>query len=344
MNKFNYKWYLKDNYNVENIEKHNKKVFSTFSCGGGSTMGYKLAGYKVIGANDLDPKMAKVYKHNHKPDFYYLGSISDLKEIELPDELFDLDILDGSPPCKTFSMAGSREKKWLKSEKYNERMREEVISDLFFEFIDVVNRLKPKVVIAENVKGIVIGNAKSYSVEIIKRFENIGYSTQIFILNAKSAGVPQARERVFFIASRKDLNLPKLKLDFNEPEIPLSEVEKNAKNKFGDKLSNSFLRYWIGTPIGKPLSYAHPKGSYFTSIKVSPDKPLNTIVATSGSKLCHYEQPYELSDELLQLCGSYPLDYEFIELDAKTLCGRSVPPVLMANISNQVYEQWLKNL
>ena len=319
MNRFDYKWYLKDNYDVKDIEKHQKKVFSTFSCGGGSTMGYKLAGYKVIGANDLDPKMAKVYKHNHKPDFYHLGSITDFKTMELPKELFNLDILDGSPPCKTFSMSGSREKKWLKSEKYNERMKEEVISDLFFEFIEVANRLKPKVIIAENVKGIVMGNAKSYSVEIIKRLEKIGYSAQIFMLNSKSAGVPQARERVFFIASRKDLNLPKLKLDFNEKEIPFSEVEKIAKNKFGKKLSNAFLRYWINTPAGKSLSYAHPKGSYFNSLKTAPNKVLNTIIATNGAKLCHYEQPYEISDELLQLCGSYPLDYEFVELDAKTL-------------------------
>ena len=50
---FNYKWYLKDGYPDKEVEKHNKKVFSTFACGGGSSMGYKLAGYDVIAANDI---------------------------------------------------------------------------------------------------------------------------------------------------------------------------------------------------------------------------------------------------------------------------------------------------
>ncbi len=50
---FNYRWNLSDGYNVEGIEKHHKKVFTTFACGGGSTMGYKLAGYDVIAANDI---------------------------------------------------------------------------------------------------------------------------------------------------------------------------------------------------------------------------------------------------------------------------------------------------
>lgn len=114
MNKFNYKWYLKDGYPENGIEKHNKKVFSTFACGGGSSMGYKLAGYDVIGANDIDIQMAKVYKKNHHPKYYYLESIIDFrKRNDLPDELYNLDVLDGSPPCSTFSLAGSREKVWI---------------------------------------------------------------------------------------------------------------------------------------------------------------------------------------------------------------------------------------
>lgn len=110
MPKFLYKWYLKDGYPAKDIEKHGLKVYTTFSCGGGSSMGYKLASYDVIGANDIDPQMAKVYKENHNPKYYDLCSINELLEKELPKEYYDLDILDGSPPCSTFSMAGSREK------------------------------------------------------------------------------------------------------------------------------------------------------------------------------------------------------------------------------------------
>lgn len=62
--KFNYKWTLKD----ANFTKDKGKVFSCFACGGGSTMGYKLVGFDVIGCNEIDPRMMEVYQHNHNPN------------------------------------------------------------------------------------------------------------------------------------------------------------------------------------------------------------------------------------------------------------------------------------
>ena len=94
-------------------EKNGIKVFSCFSCGGGSTMGYKLAGCDVIGNVEIDEKMNELYKLNHNPKYNYCMDIRDFNSIpdeELPEELFNLDILDGSPPCTTFSMAGQRER------------------------------------------------------------------------------------------------------------------------------------------------------------------------------------------------------------------------------------------
>ena len=109
--KLNYKWTMKDDYPTE---KNGLKVFSCFACGGGSTMGYKLAGFDVIGCNEIDPKMNKVYVANHNPKFNYLEGIQTFKlRDDLPEELYNLDILDGSPPCSSFSMAGNREKDWV---------------------------------------------------------------------------------------------------------------------------------------------------------------------------------------------------------------------------------------
>ena len=93
----NYKW-----QKSEYPKKNGKTVFTTFACGGGSSMGYKMAGFDVIGANDIDPQMAKIYKHNHNPKHFFLCPIGDLLKMDLPDELYNLDILDGSPPCSTF--------------------------------------------------------------------------------------------------------------------------------------------------------------------------------------------------------------------------------------------------
>lgn len=94
-------------------EKNGLKVFSCFACGGGSTMGYKLTGCDVIGDLEIDPRMNEVYVKNHHPKYNYLMDIRDFNKLsddELPEELFDLDILDASPPCSSFSVCGERER------------------------------------------------------------------------------------------------------------------------------------------------------------------------------------------------------------------------------------------
>ena len=102
--------------------KHNGfKVFGTFVCGGGSTMGYKLAGYDHLGGVEIDKRLEKLYRQNHNPKYFYLEDIRAFnKRADLPKELYDLDILDGSPPCTTFSMSGKREATWGKKKVFKE--------------------------------------------------------------------------------------------------------------------------------------------------------------------------------------------------------------------------------
>ena len=95
-----YLWRLADGYPAKGIEPHGCKVFGTFICGGGSSMGYKLAGYHHLGGVELDPSIAAIYKQNHHPEHLYIEDIRDFnKRTDLPAELYQLDILDGSPPC-----------------------------------------------------------------------------------------------------------------------------------------------------------------------------------------------------------------------------------------------------
>jgi DNA (cytosine-5)-methyltransferase 1 len=101
-------WLLKD---LKFVPQNGLKVMTTFSCGGGSSLGYKLAGCDVIAANDIDPEMAYHYKLNLNPKHYFLCPVKDLLKKELPQELHELDILDGSPPCSVFSIAGSHSRK-----------------------------------------------------------------------------------------------------------------------------------------------------------------------------------------------------------------------------------------
>ncbi len=200
--RYNYNWKLKDT----KFTKDKGKVFSCFACGGGSTMGYKLAGFDVIGFNEIDHKMASLYIKNHKPKFQFVEAIQDFVEWdEYPEELYHLDILDSSPPCSSFSMSGNREKDWGKEKQFKEGQAKQILDTLFFDFIALAKKLQPKVVVAENVKGILFGNAKSYARKILADFDNAGYVVKEFVLNASKMGVPQKRERVFFIAIRKDL-------------------------------------------------------------------------------------------------------------------------------------------
>ena len=102
-------WKLSD---LKDIKKNNLNVFSCFHCGGGSSMGYKLAGFNVLGGVEIDKEMMAIYRANHKPKYSYLMGVQEFNKLfEIPEELKNLDILDGSPPCSTFSMAGNREKK-----------------------------------------------------------------------------------------------------------------------------------------------------------------------------------------------------------------------------------------
>jgi DNA (cytosine-5)-methyltransferase 1 len=339
-----YLWNLTD---LNSTPKNNKRVFSTFACGGGSTMGYKLAGYEVIGANDIDPKMAEVYKLNHNPKLLYQCPIKELLTIELPAEMYDLDILDGSPPCSTFSMAGQREENWGKPKKFREGQQEQILDELFFDFVSLVGRLKPKVYVAENVAGMLVGNARKYCTEINRQFQNIGYTCQMFVLNAASMGVPQARERVFFVGHRQELDYPILSLRFNTPTITLGKVKQELKKIqlpiTGKPLTDWMFQYWRQTKAGDCFSKVHLKGSLFNHKKASPLLPLPTLTASSGSRPSHWESPNYLSDEVLAVCSTFPLDYNYGRFkDKQYILGMSVPPIMMAQLSTQILLQWLK--
>ena len=341
MNNFTYKWKLTD---LQNVPRNGLEVFSCFACGGGSTMGYKMSGFKVIGCNEIDPEMMEIYKANHNPDFPFMESIETFKKRnDLPRELFDLDILDGSPPCSSFSMSGSREKKWGKKKKFREGQSEQILDDLFFHYIDLAQKLRPKVIVAENVKGMLMGNAKGYVKQIIGLFKSTGYNVQLFCLNSASMGVPQRRERIFFICHRNDLNYPPLKLGFSEKPIPMRYIVNDPDiNHDGEMLSEAFARWWRRTPPGKSFSSAHPKGSFFNTNKLHPDTPRPTITATGGAALAHWTDPRKLSNDELKLTGSYPLDYDFKNIDVKYAVGMSVPPLMTHKISQQIAQQWFK--
>jgi DNA (cytosine-5)-methyltransferase 1 len=208
---------------------------STFSGCGGSSLGARMAAFKVLWASEFIPAAQEVYKMNSRP--WTILDKRDIRQVQ-PEEILaatglevgELDVFDSSPPCSSFSTAGKREKGWGTSKKYSDSNQR--TDDLFYETARIIKGLQPKVFICENVKGLTIGVAKeilgsaqtgmfgdhefknaagekSFTFKdedtFMHRLMDAGYVVGVRVLNAKELGVPQSRQRAIFIGIRKDL-------------------------------------------------------------------------------------------------------------------------------------------
>ena len=354
--KFPYRWNLKDTV----FTKDKGKVFSCFACGGGSTMGYKLAGFDVLGCNEIDPKMADAYKANHDPKYCFVEPIQTFKlRDDLPEELFNLDILDGSPPCSSFSMAGARDRDWGKEKKFREGQAEQVLDTLFFDFIDLAKKLQPKVVVAENVKGLLLGDAKEYVLKIYEAFDEAGYYLNHWLLDSSTMGVPQKRERVFFLGMRKDIAepflesvdmfhiAPKINMFFDEEKILFKEIKEENNNEY--PISDFYKTLWEQRQFGD-ADFSNINGRVrgksntgFGTNFLYEDKVCGTLTTKKDSH-CLFTEPRYLSDYETRCIGSYPHDYNFLTNKEQYLIGMSVPPVMTAQVASRIYEQWLSKM
>ena len=172
-------------------------VISTFAGCGGSSLGYKMAGFKELLAIDFDTNAVETFKLNFDCPVW----LRDIKTVTA-DEILkftgikkgELDILDGSPPCQGFSTAGNRQ--------VNDDR-----NGLFKEFVRLIEGLEPKVFVMENVSGMAKGKMKGAFIEIIKTLKSLNYKVKCKLMNAKYYNVPQSRERLIFIGVRKDLDI-----------------------------------------------------------------------------------------------------------------------------------------
>ena len=340
-------WSLAD---LDNVPSNGVKVMSTFACGGGSSMGYKRAGCEIVAASDIDPEMAWHYQRNLSPKHYFLCPIGDLITKELPPELFELDILDGSPPCSTFSMAGSREKAWGKDKHFREGQAKQVLSDLFFDYLDLVERLKPKVAIAENVKGMILGNAKGYTKMIMARFREIGYRPQLFLINAADCGVPQRRERVFFCAVRDDIDAPPLQLAPKHRWISAGEACADVQELTDAERKDAApapeaLQFFKETEQGYSFAAAKKaatgKANGFGRVRNSKNDPSCTLTSNAGD-FYHWSECRRLTYREWKRLGSFPDDYQAkSDKIGKYMVGMSVPPKMTEVVARAVCAQWL---
>ena len=372
---------LEDVVNASNQNKFN--VISTFAGGGGSSTGYRLAGGKILCINEFVEEAQNTYRENY-PDTPILPG--DIKELSGKDFLDianigvgELDILDGSPPCSAFSVAGklshSRDGKhsdgWGQTKNYSDGKMVENIEDLFFEFLRVANDIRPKVIIAENVKGLTIGEAKEYFNKIQNTFEDIGYDVVAKVLDSRYFGISQTRTRVFFIGVRNDIT-EKAGLNFMTignvfpqelPDVvPLKdaliglEYDEEEVKYLTEKFSKT--AYWRDTgskmEIDPPkvltgMDY-HPKGHHFNLKRVSQYQPAPTLTAMGSNDTTagafHWAEPRKLTLGELKRIQSLPDDFKLTgKWNQKSeRIGRMVPPLMMKVIADSVYNKILKEI
>lgn len=376
----NYQPYnMQDVYDSASQKKF--QVISTFAGGGGSSTGYRLAGADILAINEFVEEARVTYKENY-PDTPILPD--DIKQLSGKDfldlvglEKGELDILDGSPPCSAFSVAGklshSSEGKhsdgWGQTKLYSDGKIVENIEDLFFEFLRVANDIQPKVIIAENVKGLTIGEAKEYYNRILNEFENIGYEVVSEVLDSRYYGVSQTRSRVIFIAVRQDvadevgLNFLTMNHLFPTPSrtaIPLKDalIDLEYDDEEVKYLTEKFERtaYWKQTgskmetfpkKVLSGMDY-HPKGHHFNLKRVSLEVPAPTLTAMGNGDTTagafHWSEPRKLTLGELKRIMSLPDDFKLTgkwNQKAERI-GRMVPPLMMKQIAESVYDNVLK--
>lgn len=348
---------------IEAIPWNGYNVVSTFSGGGGSCLGYRMAGYRVLWANEFVEEARNCYRLNH-PNTILDGR--DIREVTPEDILAaigkkkgEIDLFDGSPPCCAFSTSGKREDAWGKVRSYSDN-KAQTIEDLFEEYIRLLDGLQPKTFIAENVSGMVKGKAVGYFKHYIEEMRQCGYKVHAKLLNAKWLGVPQSRERVIFVGVREDLN--------REPTHPkpLSYVytlkdaleglpeEKEERERLVEELS----RYKAGKILKEiPKNPKRPfsgskimNGSWFNLVRESMYSPCSTICQMNGAKgfsgNCHPLEDRKFTIAELKRITSVPDDF-ILTGDYQQQwerLGRMVPPKMMYYVAKELQLKVLDTL
>lgn len=240
-----------------------KNILDLFCGSGGLSKGFEWAGYNIIAANDNFKYACETYKNNHKGTILVEGDITkkDIKE-KLYKSIKNkkIDIIIGGPPCQGFSYAGKR-------------ITEDPRNFLFKEFVEVVKKIKPKVILIENVEGILTSNEGKTFESIKESFSELGYKMHGKKMLAVKFGVPQKRKRVVIIGVLK-----------GDPEKCYPQeiiIDENkyisVKNAIGNLPS---IEVNGGENMFKKK--IDPKGSYqeFLAGKISPKKYVEMLTKT----------------------------------------------------------------
>lgn len=320
-------------------------VISTFAGGGGSSLGYSMAGYRELLAVEWDDHASATFKTNFPEVPLYHGDIAKLSVEEILQrtgiEPYQLDVFDGSPPCQGFSTAGKRD-------------MDDTRNGLFREYIRLLKGLKPKVFVMENVSGMIKGKMKLIFADILMSLKEAGYKVSARLMNAMYFSVPQSRQRMIFIGVRSDLGI--------EPSHPVAQAipftlrdaisqvcnaqTDLAESKYPETAYCHKLLLQM-KPGEKGEKYHHKQGSYFGLHRLQMDRPSRTVLkGDGGGGACQCCHPYEnrrLTIPEVKRVGSFPDEFQIHGKVGErwVRIGNSVPPLFMRKVAAHIREKIL---
>jgi len=335
----NYKAFL-EKYWLEHLkEKSNNAptVISTFAGCGGSSLGYSMAGFRELLAIEWDDNAVQTFKLNFPEVLVYHGDIAKISIDQIIEmtklKQYELDVLDGSPPCQGFSTAGKR----IITDERNQ---------LYKEYVRLLNGLQPKVFVFENVSGLVKGKMKLIFADIMRSLKDCGYKVSARLLNAMYFGVPQSRERLIIIGVREDLGIkpshPKaIYMPVTVFEGWGGEYIEGPRVTIGEDTETYKWMQKIGQ--GMSISEIHPKGYYFNFKRLSFIAPSSTLIKNGGKQLIHPIETRTLTTNEYKRLGSFPDEYKFIGTPEQVTSriGNSVPPLFMYHIAKHIKDDLL---
>ena len=311
-------------------------VISTFAGCGGSSLGYKLAGFRELLAVEWDDNAVETFRLNFQDVPVYHGDICNLTSEECMRlaggiKAGELDILDGSPPCQGFSTAGKR--------KFDDPR-----NSLFADFARLVKGLQPRVFVMENVTGMVKGHMKQAYLTIIKTLRDCGYRARGEILNAMYFNVPQSRERVIIIGVRNDVGIdpshPRPQTGPATVRKAIGHLPVGIRGNHEPQVLDAWERSRPGQSLREAVSYV---GS-FQSVRLNPDMPSNTQIKSHLN--WHYAVARQLTIQEAGILQGFPAEFQWVGArgDCKQRIGNSVPPNLMRAIAEHIRESVLDTI
>jgi DNA (cytosine-5)-methyltransferase 1 len=315
-------------------------VISTFAGCGGSSLGYKWAGFKELLAIEWDNNAVETFKLNFPEVPVWQKDIAECYGNDILEfcniQKGELDILDGSPPCQGFSTAGKRN--------INDNR-----NDLFKEFVRLIKELNPKIFVMENVSGMAKGSYKGKFNEILKDLKSLDYNVKVKLMNSKWYEVPQSRERLIFIGIRKNLNKEPVYPEPINKIITFYEATKNCENREPTpKITKSIINYIPLLKQGQTLADITGKG--FQTFRIYNNKVCPTITKFKAGigfgMLIHPLENRVLNISEMKKCSSFPDEFIFIGkwINVKERIGNAVMPKFMYHIAKTLKNEILEKI